>query len=66
MLLIIVFDQRTPIGLVRIILKNAVDELGPILERPAQATDEDAAARSVTSSRNLEEELDASLDFIIE
>lgn len=27
MLLIVVFDQRTPIGLVRIILKNAVDEL---------------------------------------
>lgn len=67
MLLIIVFGERTPIGLVRIILKNAVDELGPILERPAQATNEDFSSTfSDEFAQQLEEELDASLDFMIE
>lgn len=68
MLLIIVFDERTPIGLVRIILKNAVEELGPILERPTRPAD----ARDVKGAlkgdfaQQLENELDASLDFMIE
>lgn len=64
MLLIVVFDGRTPIGLVRIILKNAVEELGPILNRPA--TQKDGAtfgeALSDDFARRLEDEMDASLD----
>ncbi len=37
MLLIIVFDQDTPIGLVRMILKNAVQDLQPIIVQAQQA-----------------------------
>jgi len=40
LILVIVFDVGTPIGLVRMILKKAVEELGPILQRanrPAEA-----------------------------
>jgi predicted regulator of Ras-like GTPase activity (Roadblock/LC7/MglB family) len=70
MLLIIVFDQRTPIGLVRIILKNAVDELGPILEWPkTKDSEEDAEVRSTLDgdfAQQLEDEFDASMDFLIE
>lgn len=67
MLLIIVFDGRTPIGLVRIILKNAVEELGPILERPAHASNEDIDnPLNEEFAQELEDELDASLDFMIE
>ena len=70
MLLIIVFDQRTPIGLVRIILKNAVEELGPILERSrSERGDEDAEVRSTLDgdfAQQLEDEFDASMDFLIE
>ncbi len=70
MLLIIVFDQRTPIGLVRIILKNAVEELGPILEWPkAQSGNEEAEVRSTLDdefAQQLEDEFDASMDFLIE
>ena len=67
MLLIIVFDGQTPIGLVRIILKNAVEELGPILERPAHASNEDVNnPLNAEFARELEDELDASLDFMIE
>ena len=33
LILVIVFDVGTPIGLVRMILKKAVEELGPILQR---------------------------------
>lgn len=67
MLLIIVFDGRTPIGLVRIILKNAVEELGPILERPAQRPEEDFGNTfNDEFAQQLEDEFDASMDFIIE
>jgi predicted regulator of Ras-like GTPase activity (Roadblock/LC7/MglB family) len=69
MLLIIVFDQRTPIGLVRIILKNAVDELGPILERPSASGDDNDEVRSTLDdefAQQLEDEFDASMDFLIE
>ncbi len=67
MLLIIVFDGRTPIGLVRIILKNAVEELGPILERPAQRSEEDFGNTfNDEFAQQLEDEFDASMDFIIE
>ncbi len=37
MLLIIVFDQDTPIGLVRMILKNAVQALEPVIAQAQQA-----------------------------
>ena len=67
MLLIIVFDGRTPIGLVRIILKNAVEELGPILERPAAAGgDEVSSALDDEFAQQLGDEFDASMDFLIE
>jgi predicted regulator of Ras-like GTPase activity (Roadblock/LC7/MglB family) len=69
MLLIIVFDQRTPIGLVRIILKNAVDELGPILERSTTDRDGNDEVRSTLDgefAQQLEDEFDASMDFMIE
>jgi predicted regulator of Ras-like GTPase activity (Roadblock/LC7/MglB family)/ribosomal protein S27AE len=69
MLLIIVFDQRTPIGLVRIILKNAVDELGPILERSTTDRGGDDEVRSTLDgefAQQLEDEFDASMDFLIE
>lgn len=67
MLLIIVFDERTPIGLVRIILKNAVDELGPILARPAKESEDDFSETfSDEFAQQLGDELDASMDFMIE
>ncbi len=67
MLLIIVFDERTPIGLVRIILKNAVDELGPILARPAKESEDDFSETfSDEFAQQLEDEIDASMDFMIE
>jgi predicted regulator of Ras-like GTPase activity (Roadblock/LC7/MglB family) len=67
MLLIVVFAGQTPIGLVRIILKNAVEELGPILERPAtQRSDENLGqALSGDFAQQLEDEIDASLDVLI-
>jgi predicted regulator of Ras-like GTPase activity (Roadblock/LC7/MglB family) len=67
MLLIVVFAGQTPIGLVRIILKNAVEELGPILERPAtQRSDENLGqALSGDFAQQLEDEIDASLDILI-
>jgi predicted regulator of Ras-like GTPase activity (Roadblock/LC7/MglB family) len=64
MLLIVVFDGRTPIGLVRIILKNAVEELGPILNRPATQKDGATVGEALSDdfARGLEDEMDASLD----
>ncbi len=67
MLLIVVFDGKTPIGLVRIILKNAVDELGPILERPVQQQGDEDFSETLNGdfAQQLEDEMDASLDFLI-
>jgi predicted regulator of Ras-like GTPase activity (Roadblock/LC7/MglB family) len=59
LLIIIVFDQSTPIGLVRIILKKAVEDLMPIL----QARDEDEGALDGDFARLLDDELDSSLKF---
>jgi predicted regulator of Ras-like GTPase activity (Roadblock/LC7/MglB family) len=68
MLLIVVFDGKTPIGLVRIILKNAVEELGPILERPVQQQGDEDFSETLNGdfAQQLEDEMDASLDFLIE
>jgi predicted regulator of Ras-like GTPase activity (Roadblock/LC7/MglB family) len=65
MLLIVVFDGRTPIGLVRIILKNAVDELGPILERPTTRRPGESFGEALNEdfAQQLESEIDASLDL---
>jgi predicted regulator of Ras-like GTPase activity (Roadblock/LC7/MglB family) len=64
MLLIVVFDGRTPIGLVRIILKNAVDELGPILERPAaEAGGTLGETLNEDFAQQLEDQIDASMDL---
>lgn len=65
MLLIVVFDGRTPIGLVRIILKNAVDELGPILERPTTRRPGESFGEALNEefAQQLENEIDASLDI---
>ena len=67
MLLIIVFDGRTPIGLVRIILKNAVEELGPILEQRAErASGAFDSPFSETFAQQVEDEIDASMKFLTE
>lgn len=66
MLLIVVFDGRTPIGLVRIILKNAVEELGPILERPAVHRSDESLGQALSGdfAQQLQDEFDASLDML--
>lgn len=62
MLLIIVFDKDTPIGLVRMILKNAVRDLQPIIAQARQA-DSTAMNEALGSdfAQLLEDELNASL-----
>jgi predicted regulator of Ras-like GTPase activity (Roadblock/LC7/MglB family) len=64
LILVIVFEVSTPIGLVRMILKQAVDDLLPIL----QLSDRDEGADTIDGelgddfARLLEDELNSSLD----
>ncbi len=61
LLLIIVFDSETPIGLVRIILKKAVRELAPIMER--RGTGSAGESLDGDFARLVGDELDSTLDF---
>jgi hypothetical protein len=61
LLLIIVFDSATPIGLVRIILKKAVRELAPIMER--QGAGSAGGSLDGDFARLVGNELDSTLDF---
>ena len=59
---IIVFDNDTPIGLVRMVLKQAVEELAPILMQASATTDRDAPMTEALGgdfAQLLESELDA-------
>jgi predicted regulator of Ras-like GTPase activity (Roadblock/LC7/MglB family) len=65
LILVIVFKVDTPIGLVRMILKQAVDELAPIIEE-ADRTEDSAQVNEALGSdfaQLLEDELDTSLDL---
>ena len=65
LILVIVFKVDTPIGLVRMILKQAVDELAPIIEEAERTDDHDQVNEALGSdfARLLEDELDTSLDL---
>ncbi len=60
LLLIIVFDSDTPIGLVRIILKQAVEELAPLMEG---GPEEESAPLDDDFARLVEHSLNSTLDF---
>ncbi|MBN1180459.1 MAG: roadblock/LC7 domain-containing protein [Anaerolineae bacterium] len=66
LILVIVFQVGTPIGLVRMILKQAVDELAPIL---VEAREAGVSRESINNTLDgdfaklLESELDSSLEF---
>ncbi len=63
LLLIIVFDSDTPIGLVRIILKQAVTELVPLMEAGAQEDEERGDTLDGDFAQLVEHSLDSTLDF---
>lgn len=67
LILIIVSDNKTPIGLVRLVLKQAVEELMPILMQPASTVTETATNEALGGdfAQLLESELDASLELYI-
>jgi len=62
LIVIIVFDNKTPIGLVRLVLKQAVEELMPILMQSPSATAETIMNETLDGdfAQLLENELDAS------
>lgn len=63
LILVIVFDNDTPIGLVRLVLKQAVEALTSILEgsRPGATQEQTRKTLDGHFARLLEDELDASL-----
>jgi predicted regulator of Ras-like GTPase activity (Roadblock/LC7/MglB family) len=65
LLLVIVSDNDTPIGLVRLVLKQAVEELTPILMQPTSTVTETATNEALGGdfAQLLESELDASLEL---
>ncbi len=65
LILVIVFDNETPIGLVRLVLKQAVEELAPILLEPGQAGSSSPVQEALGSdfAQLLESELNASLEI---
>jgi predicted regulator of Ras-like GTPase activity (Roadblock/LC7/MglB family) len=65
LILVIVFDVETPIGLVRMILKQAVDELAPIIEEARRSDGEGQIDQALGGdfAQTLEGELDSSLRF---
>jgi predicted regulator of Ras-like GTPase activity (Roadblock/LC7/MglB family) len=65
LILVIVFKVDTPIGLVRMILKQAVEELAPIIEEAERTDDHDQVNEALGSdfAQLLEDELDTSLDL---
>ncbi|PLX87915.1 MAG: dynein regulation protein LC7 [Desulfuromonas sp.] len=48
-ILVVIFDQRSSLGLVRLRVKKASEELGAVFEDLAKKTEEDNAAQSVDS-----------------
>ncbi len=61
LILVIVFDNDTPIGLVRMVLKQAVEELAPILETPTPPpSSPDQHPLGDDFAQMLEDELNAS------
>ncbi len=64
LILVIVFDVSTPIGLVRMILKKAVAELGPILRRTGQPAETQQVNETLGGdfAQLLETELNVSLN----
>ncbi len=62
LIVIIVFDNKTPIGLVRLVLKQAVEELMPILMQSLPAAAEKIMNKALDGdfAQLLENELDAS------
>jgi predicted regulator of Ras-like GTPase activity (Roadblock/LC7/MglB family) len=66
LILVIVFDNDTPIGLVRMVLKQAVEELAPILVRASSGHGGGAGVGGTLDSdfaQLLENELDSSLEL---
>lgn len=65
LILVIVFDNDTPIGLVRMVLKQAVEELAPILAQPGPWDGQARGQGALDSdfAQLLESELDASLEL---
>ena len=65
LILVIVFDVETPIGLVRMILKQAVDELAPIIEEARRSNGDGQINQTLDGdfAQTLEGELDSSLKF---
>jgi ribosomal protein L18 len=63
LILVIVFDTDTPIGLVRMVLKQAVEELAPIIGSAGQEARRGQAHEALDGdfAQLLEDELDASL-----
>jgi len=64
LILVIVFDVSTPIGMVRMILKRAVAELGPILQRGSRRADTEQVNETLSGdfAQLLETELNVSLN----
>jgi len=64
LILVIVFDMGTPIGLVRMILKKAVAELGPILQQGSRRADTEQVNETLGGdfAQLLETELNVSLN----
>lgn len=65
LLLVIIFDVEIPIGLVRVLLKQAVEELKPILEQMKQTDSNRERVHETLDgdfAQLLESELDASLE----
>jgi len=62
LIVIIVFDNKTPIGLVRLVLKQAVEELMPILMQSPPTVAETIMNEALDGdfAQLLESELDAS------
>ncbi|MGD8623482.1 MAG: roadblock/LC7 domain-containing protein [Anaerolineae bacterium] len=65
LILVIVFDTDTPIGLVRMVLKRALDELAPILLQPGQDGGSTGGGGLLGDdfARLVENELDSSLEL---
>jgi predicted regulator of Ras-like GTPase activity (Roadblock/LC7/MglB family) len=65
LLIVIVFDSSTPIGLVRILLKKAIDDLAPVLAEPGPGSGgaQVDAALDGDFAQMLEDELNTSLEF---